>query len=122
MPLSKKCSRKSIGKNISSLISGKGHTHPRSQAQSIAIALDYARKSGCAIPHKNPPKEVLTWITKIYNAGRYYARLIPENISPNQANIYYKQSLHDLEDTSDIIFNELEKGLFLEGFLHSLTS
>lgn len=47
MPLDKSGSKKSIGKNIK-----KEESAGKSKAQSIAIALDVARKAGAKIPKK----------------------------------------------------------------------
>lgn len=125
-PLSRGCSRKSIGKNISSLISGKGHTRPRSQKQAVAIALDYARAAGCDIPRKNPPQNLLEWFKNIYQYGQIAAVQVMDEVSESEfytteeANRIFKRSMRDAENASNIIFNKIEKGLFLEGFIHKL--
>jgi hypothetical protein len=128
MPLSKGCSAKSISSNISSLMSGHGHVRPRSQKQSVRIALETARKAGCSVPGKNPPKNVLKWFKDIYNAGESAAINIIEEFKYMGTNLYsvgkinkiYYQSLLDLEDANEIVFDKIEKELFLEGFLHGL--
>jgi hypothetical protein len=51
MPLSKGKSKKVIGKNISEM-EASGHK----KSQSIAAALNEARKSGAKIPYKNKNK------------------------------------------------------------------
>jgi len=120
-PMHKGCSSKVIGKNISDMLMHRhGHKKTYTQKQAMRIALDAARKQGCSIPRANPPKEALSWFNKIYDAGRYYAGLVNESMTPAEANTFYKDSLRDLENASNTIFNKVEKDLFMEGFIHKL--
>jgi len=120
MPMRKGCG-KAVSKNIGDMIARRhGHRKVLTQKQAVRIALDFARKQGCRIPRANPPKEALTWFNKIYDSGRYYAGLVDPSFSSDEANTYYKQSLRSLENSSNTIFNKIEKNLFLEGFLHKL--
>jgi hypothetical protein len=127
MPMRKGCSSKQIGKNISDMLMHQhGHKKTYTQKQAVKVALDFARKQGCPIPKSNPLQNVLDWFRNIYEAGQYAAEDTissieeAESISIDDVNTHYKYSMREVETQSNVIFNKIEKSLFLEGFLHKL--
>lgn len=123
--MKKGCSSKQVGKNIGDMLMHRhGHKKTYTQAQAVKIALDFARKQGCPISRSNPPQDVMKWFKVVYKEGQMAADLINQNVLHNitsdESNKMYKLSMRRVENKNGVIFNKIEKGLFLEGFLHTL--